>query len=540
MFERSHQTGNRKLLISRFWRSASGYWGGKIVWLLVALLISTIILQLLVQYWINIWNRDFFNALELRNQAALWHQAQLFALLTAASVILAIVSVWGRMTVQRQWREWLSRHLIERWVSNDAYRRLRLVNGAHRCPEYRIAEDARLATDAPIDLSLGLISALLSAVTFVGVLWNVGGNLSIAAFGMNVTIPGYLVIAAVLYSAALALAMMLVGGRLAHVVEEKNQAEAELKSSAAHLRHCGEGAAIPIGATDEHSFVKSALDKVVARWRELCHQLMRTTLVTHSNSVVAPVFALVICIPKYLGGAMTLGEVIQAAAAFVIVQGALNWFVDNYQRLADLLSSMNRVSSLLLALDQLGHSTDRARGQLAPEHAQLDALEQPAALLCHAGGLARRPSGRPPLAEPRHADARVRSAAGASQVDPAAWRSIRATTYGVASGRATKRNARRSIRAAAVRRCLIPFPGPECPQEADEILQRKQCGQYARAQAQGPKHQHHRRHQGPVEQRGEHESLCIQSAADDVKQPQPRDQQAHQPKVDRGRSGEAG
>jgi putative ATP-binding cassette transporter len=404
MLERSHRARNTTLLIARFWRSASGYWGGKIVWLLVALLISTIILQLLVQYWVNIWNRDFFNALELRNHAALWHQAQLFVLLTAASVMLAIVSVWGRMTVQRQWREWLSRHLIERWVGNDAYRRLKLVNGAHRCPEYRIAEDARLATDAPIDLSLGLISALLSAVTFVGVLWSVGGNLSIAAFGMTMTIPGYLVIAAVLYSAALALAMMLVGRRLAHVIEEKNQAEAELKSSAAHLRHCGESAAISTRVTDGHSFVQSALDKVVARWRELCHQLMRTTLVTHSNSVVAPVFALVICIPKYLGGAMTLGEVIQAAAAFVIVQGALNWFVDNYQRLADLLSSMNRVSSLLLALDQLGHTATRASGHLAPQPAQFDGLEQSTVGRCRRGGLTRRPSGRPPLAEPRHAE----------------------------------------------------------------------------------------------------------------------------------------
>ena len=404
MFERSPQARNRKLLITRFWRSASGYWGGKIVWLWVALLVSTVILQLLVQYWINFWNRDFFNALELRDSAALWHQAKLFVLLTAVSVMLAIASVWGRMTVQRQWREWLSRHLIERWVSDEAYRRLRLVNGPHRCPEYRIAEDARLATDAPIDLSLGLFSALLSAVTFVGVLWNVGGNLSIAAFGMDMTIPGYLVIAAALYSAALALAMMLVGRHLAHVIEEKNQAEAELKSRAAHLRHCGEGAANSTRVMDEHSLVNSALDKAVSRWRELCHQLMRTTFVTHLNYVVAPVFALVICVPKYLGGAMTLGEVIQAAAAFVIVQGALNWFVDNYQRLADLLSSMNRVSSLLLALDQLGHTTGRANGHFAFEHTQFDAPEQDTVLLYRPGGPTRRPFVKPPPTELRHAE----------------------------------------------------------------------------------------------------------------------------------------
>jgi ABC-type uncharacterized transport system fused permease/ATPase subunit len=55
---------------------------------------------------------------------------------------------------------------------------------------------------------------------------------------------------------------------------------------------------------------------------------------------------------------MALGEVVQVAAAFVMVQGALNWFVDNYQRLADWISSVNRVSSLLLALDR----TDRDFG----------------------------------------------------------------------------------------------------------------------------------------------------------------------------------
>ena len=73
----------------------------------------------------------------------------------------------------------------------------------------------------------------------------------------------------------------------------------------------------------------------------------------HLNFLLAPILAWILCAPKYLNGAMTLGEVVQVAAAFVLVQGALNWFVDNYQRLADWVSSVNRVSSLLLALDRI-------------------------------------------------------------------------------------------------------------------------------------------------------------------------------------------
>ena len=47
-------------------------------------------------------------------------------------------------------------------------------------------------------------------------------------------------------------------------------------------------------------------------------------------------------------------EVAQAAAAFVTVQAALNWLVDNFPGLADCLSSINRVASLLVALDEVG------------------------------------------------------------------------------------------------------------------------------------------------------------------------------------------
>ena len=52
--------------------------------------------------------------------------------------------------------------------------------------------------------------------------------------------------------------------------------------------------------------------------------------------------------------AMSLGELTQSAAAFVVVQGGFNWLVDNYRRLANWRSSAHRVATLLIALDELG------------------------------------------------------------------------------------------------------------------------------------------------------------------------------------------
>ena len=80
---------------------------------------------------------------------------------------------------------------------------------------------------------------------------------------------------------------------------------------------------------------------------------MGTTLVTQADLLFAPVVGWVLCAPKYLAGTMTLGELTQASAAFVTVQLAFNWLVDNYQRSSEWRSAVNRVATLLIALDDV-------------------------------------------------------------------------------------------------------------------------------------------------------------------------------------------
>lgn len=346
--------GERQLLL-RFWRSARGFWTGKSArwaWLLTVLLLVTIVLQLLTQYALNFWNRDFFNAVERKDGNQLLIQAMRFIPLAVASLSLAVFSVWGRMTLQRTWRAWLSDELYRYWLERDRLVRLNLVAGDYQAPEYRIAEDGRVATDFPVDLVLGLVASLLTAGTFIGILWVVGGNLTIEAGSLSVTIPGYLVVAVIVYSIAVAATTMLIGRRLTDVMEENKRAEAQLRAIGTHLRESGESTPEAAGE-DGIRKMNSALTAVIASWLKYCWQLMRLTTITHANSLLAPVIGLLLCTPKYVAGTMLLGEVVQAAAAFAVVQGACSWFTDNYPRLAEWAASANRVASLLLALDKV-------------------------------------------------------------------------------------------------------------------------------------------------------------------------------------------
>jgi putative ATP-binding cassette transporter len=94
-------------------------------------------------------------------------------------------------------------------------------------------------------------------------------------------------------------------------------------------------------------------DAVRRAWAGMAGQYMRTTGVSRSNFIIASVVPIILCAPKFLAGTMTLGQVMQVAAAFIQVQYAFNWIVDNYPRLAEWTASVRRVSNLLFAIDDL-------------------------------------------------------------------------------------------------------------------------------------------------------------------------------------------
>jgi putative ATP-binding cassette transporter len=358
----NREADSARKLASRFWRSASGFWrgpAGRNAWLLTALLVATILLQLAVQYRLNFWSRDFFDAFGHRDGPGLRTEALIFIPLAGSSVLLAALAIWARMTTQRRWRAWLTAHIIDQWLAEDQFRQLRFPAGEDQNPEYRIAEDARVATEAPIGMSAGLLAAVLNAVVFIGILWNVGGDLAVNIFGYDLTVPKYLVISVGVYSAFLSVAVTIIDRRLIRVFAAKNAAEAQFRSVGSHLRERGLTTAVTTGAKEQRTLLNSALLDVIDRSRLLCLQFVRTTLVSQGNVLLAPVIAWILCAPKYLSGSMSLGDVAQATAAFIIVQTALNWLVDNYPAVADCLSSINRVASLLIALDEFDTGAPR-------------------------------------------------------------------------------------------------------------------------------------------------------------------------------------
>jgi putative ATP-binding cassette transporter len=346
----------RRYLLRRFWKSAAGFWGKREErwsWALSGALLLIILLNVATSYGMNLWSRGIFDALEKREPETVLFLSMLYFPLLVASVFLSVMQVYARMTTQRRWRAWLNDHLIDSWLRNGRYYQLNLVGGDHKNPEYRIADDVRVATEAPVDFVTGMTTAVLSAATFIVVLWTIGGALTVSLGGQVVTIPGFLVIAAVVYAVVASGSMVVIGRRFITVSENKNQSEAEYRYVLTRLRENGESIALIQGEEEERAGVDRSLKTVLRAWRDICIQTMRTTIVSQTSSYLAPILPIILCAPKFLDGSMSLGEVMQAASAFTIVQAAFNWLVDNYPRLSDWTASARRVASLEVSLDAL-------------------------------------------------------------------------------------------------------------------------------------------------------------------------------------------
>jgi vitamin B12/bleomycin/antimicrobial peptide transport system ATP-binding/permease protein len=350
------EEARKNYLLTRFWISARGFWGrhgDKAAWPFSLGLLLLIVGTVGFQYGINVWNRAIFDAIEKRDSATVFHLTAIFFPLAVGSVVFGVAQVFARMGIQRRWRSWLTHSVVTRWLTNGRYYQLNLVGGDHQNPEYRIAEDLRIATDSPVDFIAGVTSALLSAATFIVVLWTIGGALTVTLAGATINIPGFLVIAAVLYAAIASGSIMVIGRRFVQNSEDKNQAEAEFRYTLTRVRENGESIALLGGEQEERDGIDKTFANVLRQWARLAGQHMRTTLVSQGSSLIAPVVPLLLCAPKFLDGSMSLGQVMQAASAFTIVQSAFGWLVDNYPRLADWNACARRIASLIMSLDGL-------------------------------------------------------------------------------------------------------------------------------------------------------------------------------------------
>ncbi len=344
-----------------FWQLARPYWVSEQRRKGLVLLAAVVGLTLGL-VWINVelnyWNRAFYDAIQEKRIDDFYRLLGKFTLLAFAFIATAVYRVYLQQMLQIEWRTWLNERYLAAWLGERAYYRLQLLDKGTDNPDQRIAEDMRLFVDSTLSLSLGLLSAVVTLVSFVAILWTLSGAFEL----WGISIPGYMVWCALLYAIAGTWLTHAIGKPLIALEFGQQRYEADYRFALVRVRENAEGVALYRGEAEELANCRGRFGNVISNWWSIMKKQKQLGWFTNFYGQIAIIFPFLVAAPRYFSGAITLGGYTQTASAFGQVQGALSWFIDAYTQFASWKATVDRLTGFSAALERVRGEAERLDG----------------------------------------------------------------------------------------------------------------------------------------------------------------------------------
>ena len=344
-------------MLKEAWSIARPYWFSEERWLARGLLAAVLAINLL-QVWINVrlnsWRNDFYNSLQNYDEIAFFYQLGLFAVLAGAYILLLVYGLYLQQMLQIRWRRWMTNVYLKEWLGDKTYYRLQLTGDGTDNPDQRIAEDLSLFPSQTLNLSLGLLTNIVQAVSFSFILWDLSGPLDIplGSWG-TVSIPGYMFWAVVIYTGVATWLTIWLGRPLINLNFAQQRREADFRFSLVRLRENSESVAFYGGEARELDIFTDRFGKVFANFWAIMVRTRLLGFAQYGSSQAAVVFPYLVAAPRYFTERMQLGAIQQVADAFLQLQGSLAYIITSYNDIANWVAVLHRLASFRDSVDEI-------------------------------------------------------------------------------------------------------------------------------------------------------------------------------------------
>ncbi|MBT2303247.1 ABC transporter ATP-binding protein/permease [Variovorax paradoxus] len=353
--------GSTSLLstLRRIGALAAPYFSSEEKWKARGLLATIVALNLGTVYMLvlnNQWFGRFYDALQNKDQAVFWREIVFFCWIAAGYIVIAILKFYLTQLLQLRWRAWMTRSYLARWMADRTFYRLELARYGQQDgqtpdnPDQRIQEDMQLFTDYTMTLSMGLLNAVVTLLSFIGILWTLSGVVSVPFFGSSYTVPGSMVWIALAYCAAGTVITHFIGRPLIGLNFQQQRYEADFRHHLMRVREYSEAIALDRGEQVEHGQLQLRFGSVLKNYLKLIGKQKNLVAFTASFGQASVIFAFIVQAPRFFSGAIQLGQLMQVNSAFGRVQDSLSWFVDNYDRVAVWRATADRLTSFEAAM----------------------------------------------------------------------------------------------------------------------------------------------------------------------------------------------
>ncbi len=345
---------------AQVWALSLPYFRSDQKWQARGLLAAIVALNLGAVYMLvllNDWNRLFYDALQDKNEAVFWRELGRFTYLAFGFILIAVYRFYLTQVLELRWREWMTTHYLARYLQGHRFYTLELARYGRPAapgqadaatpdnPDQRIQEDLNLFTSYTVSLSMGLLNAVVTLASFVGILWGLSGAFAFTLGGQSYSIPGFMVWMAVLYCAAGSVLTHYIGRPQIRLNFLQQRYEADFRHHLVRVREYSESIALDRGQDVERAHLQLRFATVLGNYLQLLRKQKNLVGFTNFFGQAATVFPFIVAAPRFFSGAIQLGQLMQIASAFGRVQDSLSWFVENYSTLAAWRATTDRLTS---------------------------------------------------------------------------------------------------------------------------------------------------------------------------------------------------
>jgi putative ATP-binding cassette transporter len=312
-----------------------------------------IALNAAAQIQLNNWQGSIYDAIAQKDPSVFAYQVEVFLVIVSILLCLGVSQTWLHEMLKVRLRQAVTFDLLDEWLMPRRVFQLKQSGDISANPDQRIQDDARRLSELSVDLAVGLVQSTFLLIAFVGVLWQLSAQVKFLIGGHEVTIPGYMVWASIIYALVGSGITWLVGRPLIQAHTDLRAKEANFRFALVRVSESADEIALLGGERQERQFLNSPVGDLLATMRHIANRLAGLTWVTGGYGWLAIIAPLLLAAPGYFGGSLTLGGLMMVVGGFYQVQTALRWYVDKFPVIAEWRAMLNRISSYRSALERL-------------------------------------------------------------------------------------------------------------------------------------------------------------------------------------------
>lgn len=289
-------------------------------------------------------SRDFYNALNTRNEAVFYEKIELFFAALLIAVPISVSYRFLREKLSLYWREALTAKVLDKYYAYRTFYQIETLREIDN-PDQRISEDVRAFTRTSLDFFITLFTAVIDLFSFSAILYQI--------------YPG-LFAAIIAYAGVGSIVTTQLGRSLVGLNYEKLLREADFRFALIRTRENAEAIAFyDSDAKREQALIWTLFKDVLETQLGIVVAQRNLEVFTTSYRYLVQILPSLIVAPLYFAKKVELGTISQSYGAFNHILGDFSILINQFESLSAFSAGLTRLSTFL---DKLENSSWAASG----------------------------------------------------------------------------------------------------------------------------------------------------------------------------------